>query len=110
MSRTRRQAPSKKRSPHRSNSAKVSALSMLKTGIGPKMVCDTFNIHRATLHRWKTASIESGNWLGADGDNGLARPAERKKDPGSGVKNRKMTERLQEKVLVQLTENLFLTP
>ena len=94
---------------HRSGSTKVSALTMLRSGASPITVSKALGIPRRTLQRWRKASIKAGTF-GADGDGGLARPAPRKADPGTGTKNRKMTEELKKKVKKELGRNPFLTP
>ena len=99
----------KRAAPQRSNSTKVSALNMMKSGVSPKVVSETLKIPKRTLHDWKSASIKSGNWFGAEGDNGLARPAKRRSDLGSGTKNRKVTEELKRKIGEKLERNPFLT-
>ena len=96
--------------PQRSGSTKVSALTMMRSGEKTRKVSETLNIPMRTLQKWKKDSKESGDWLGADGDNGLARPAPRKAEPGTGTKNRKMTEELKKKVLKELEKDPFLTP
>ena len=100
----------KRDAPQRSGSTKVSALTMMKSGEKTRKVLQQLNIPMRTLQQWKKDSKKSGDWLGADGDNGLARPAPRKAEPGTGTKNRKMTEELKKKVLKELEKNPFLTP
>ena len=82
---------------------------MMKSGVSHKVVSETLKIPKRTLHDWKSASIKSGNWFGAEGDNGLARPAKRRSDLGSGTKNRKVTEELKRKIEEKLERNPFLT-
>ena len=61
-------ATKKRAAPQRSNSTKVSALNMMKSGISPTEVSQSLNIPRNTLYDWRKASIESGNWIGGGGD------------------------------------------
>lgn len=103
----------KKRSgEHRSNSTRVSALTMLKSGTPPTQVSSQLNIPPSTLRRWKKESKAAGTWniLNEAGDSNLARPAPRRKDPGSGGHNRKIDERMKERIKACLDEDPFLTP
>ena len=54
--------------------------------------------------------MASGFWLGADGDSGIARPAPRKKEPGTGIGNRKITTAMKRKMKRKLERNPFLAP
>ena len=101
-------APSHKK-PQRSNSTKVSALNMMKSGVSHNQVSTNLNIPPRTLSRWKAEALEADTWSGA-GDSGLARPAKRKSDPGSGGHNIKITEVLQNKMRKKLEKDPFLTP
>ena len=67
----------KRDAPQRSGSTKVSALTMMKSGEKTRKVSQQLNIPMRTLQQWKKDSKKSGDWLGADGDNGFARPAPR---------------------------------
>ena len=92
----------------RSNSTKVSALNMLKSGVSPGDVSKNLKIPARTLSRWKKDAEDSGTWAGA-GDSGLARPAKRKSDPGSGGHNRKITAETKTKIRQKLRRDPFLT-
>ena len=99
----------KRDAPQRSNSTKVSALSMLKSGLTQRKVSERLGIPMRTLRDWKAASIKSGKW-NAGGDAGLARPAPRKINPGSGFASRKVTEKMKRRIKHLLNINPFLTP
>ena len=85
----------------RSNSTKVSALNMLKSGVSPGDVSKNLKIPARTLSRWKKDALDSGTWAGA-GDSGLARPAKRKSDPGSGSHNCKVMDVIKRKMKKKL--------
>ena len=93
--------------PQRSNSTKVSALSMLKSGLTQRKVSERLGIPMRTLRDWKAASIKSGKW-NTGGDAGLARPAQRKTNPGSGFASRKVTEKMKRRIKHLLNINPFL--
>ena len=93
----------------RSNSTKVSALNMLKSGVSPGDVSANLKIPARTLRDWKKDAKDAGTWDGA-GDSGLARPAKRKTDPGSGGHNRKVTDDLKKEMKEKLRRDPFLTP
>ena len=65
-----------KKKPHRSNSTKVSALNMLKSGVVTQEPPDPRQDPEQIEERLK-GTKDASNWDGA-GDSGLARPAERK--------------------------------
>ena len=111
MTRARKQPPAKKKraSEQRSNSTKVTALTMVKNGESQVSVSKALNIPERTLRRWKKESIESGNWMGSAGDT-KARPAKRRSDPGTGTKNRKITDELKALIKRKLKADPFLTP
>ena len=94
-------APSGKKRPQRSNSTKVSALNMLKSGVSPGDVSRNLQIPARTLSNWKKSAKEAGTWDGA-GDSGLARPAKRKSDPGSGGHNCKVMDVIKRKMKKKL--------
>ena len=96
--------------PQRSNSTKVSALSMLKSGLTQRKVSERLGIPMRTLRDWKAAAIKAGTRAGPGGDGGLARPAPRKANPGSGGSNRKVNERMKIRMKSLLKINPFLTP
>ena len=98
----------KRKQEHRSNSTKVAALSLLKAGVSPKRISEDMKIPKQTLYDWKKASVASGNWMGADGD--MARPAPRKKEPGTGTGSRKITTVIKRKMKRKLERNPFLAP
>ena len=77
----------KRKTEQRSNSTKVAALTLLKSGVRPIQVSRELSIPTRTLRDWRKASIASGNWNGGAGDNNnvVARPAPRKKEPGTGI-------------------------
>ena len=100
----------KRKQEHRSNSTKVAALSLLKAGVSPTRVSKDMKIPKSTLKDWRRASMASGFWLGADGDSGIARPAPRKKEPGTGIGNRKITTAMKRKMKRKLERNPFLAP
>ena len=110
MSRARKKNPSpaKKSREQRSNSTKVTALNMMKRGDTCAKVAWDLKVWERTLWRWKQGSIAAGKWDGPDGD-GLARPAERRKDPGTGTKNRKITDEIKKVIKRKLRFNPFLT-
>ena len=58
-------APSGKKRPQRSNSTKVSALNMLKSGVSPGDVSRNLQIPARTLSNWKKSAKEAGTWDGA---------------------------------------------
>ena len=104
--------PTRRTKPQRSNSVKVAALTLMKSGT-PTEVSRQLKIPVSTLGRWKRDSIASGNWdiAGAAGDNNnVARPAPRKKDPGSGGHNRLIDDGLKRRIRHHLHKNPFLTP
>ena len=88
-----------------SNSTKVTALNLLKSGVRPVKVSKDLKIPDRTLRQWRKESMEAGTWAG--GDTGLARPAKRK--TGSGGHNRKMTDEIKKKIKRKLQRNPFLT-
>ena len=98
----------KRKQEHRSNSTKVAALSLLKAGVSPTRISKDMKIPRQTLYDWKSASMASGSWMGAGGD--MARPAPRKKFPGTGTGNRKITTAIKRKMKRKLDRNPFLAP
>ena len=103
----------KRAAPQRSNSVKVTALSMLKKGDPPTDVSKLLKIPISTLGDWKRASKAAGTWeiAGPAGDNNnVARPAPRAKDPGSGGHNRKIDDRLKRRMRAHLDADPFLTP
>ena len=112
MTRARKQPPpakKKRKNPEqRSNSTKVSALTMVKNGESQVSVAKALNIPERTLRRWKKESIDSGMWMGSAGDT-KARPAKRRSDPGSG-RPRKLTKELKAKIKRKLNADPFLTP
>ena len=99
----------KKRKEQRSNSTEVAALSMIKSGTTQVKVSKELNIPKRTLRHWKKESQDAGLWMGSAGDS-KARPAKRRSDPGSGTRNRKLTEELRAKILSELETDPFLTP
>ena len=96
--------------PQRSHATKVPALTMMKAGTKTRKVSQELGVPKRTLQSWKKASIKLGNWHGPDGDSGVARPAPCKAEPGTGTKNRKMTEELKKKIHDSLKLDPFLTP
>ena len=103
-----KKSPAKTTREQRSNSTKVTALNMLKRGVPQLKVAKDLKVQTRTLRRWKEASVASGNWAGPGGD-GLARPAPRKMNPGTGTKGRKVTEDVKRKIKRKLKVNPFLT-
>ena len=73
----------KQKTEHRSNSTKVAALTLLKSGVKPIQVSRDLSIPTKTLRNWRKASIASGNWNGASGDNNNVAATPRKKEPGT---------------------------
>ena len=59
----------KRKTEQRSNSTKVAALTLLKSGVGPIQVSRELSIPTRTLRDWRKASMASGNWNGGAGDN-----------------------------------------
>ena len=108
--------PTKRAAPQRTNSVKVTALSMLKKGDPPGDVSRQLQIPTSTLRDWRRASQAAGTWdiAGPAGDNNVnnnvARPAPRAKDPGSGGHNRKIGDRLKRRIKEHLDQDPFLTP
>ena len=105
----------KRAAPQRSNSTKIAALTMLKSGNHTQAeVSRLLGIPTRTLRDWKKAAIEAGTWdmdaAGDNNNNGLVRPAPRAKDPGSGGHNRKITDRLKRRIKQHLENDPFLTP
>ena len=96
----------------RSNSVKVTALTMLKSGKPPTEVSKLLNIPTSTMRDWRRAAMAAGTWnMAESGDNpGVARPAPRVKDPGSGGHNRLITDRLKRRIKARLDNDPFLTP
>ena len=109
--------PTKRAAPQRSNSVKVTALTMLKTGDRPLVdVARQLQIPVSTLKDWRRASKATGNWdiAGSAGDNNInnnvARPAPRAKDPGSGGHNKIIDDRMKRRIRTHLDQDPFLTP
>ena len=100
--------PAKKSREQRSNSTKVTALNMMKRGDTCAKVARDLKISERTLWRWKEGSKAAGKWDGPGGD-GLAQPAERRKDPGTRTKNRKITDEIKKVIKRKLRFNPFLT-
>ena len=94
---------------HRSNSVKVAALTALKSGVSPGQISKELEIPPSTLRQWRKVSMESGDW-GAAGDSGIARSAPRKRDPGTGTRNRKVTMAIKKKMKEKIDEDPFQTP
>ena len=86
-----------------SNSTKVAALTLLKSCVRPIQVSRELSIPTRTLRDWRKASMASGNWNGGAGDNNnvVARPAPRKKDPGTRTGGRKITNSIKKKIKCQ---------
>ena len=96
---------------HRSNSVKVAALTMLKSGKPPTQISKELGIPTRTVRDWRTAAMAAGTWnMDASGDSGVARPAPRVKDPGSGGHNRKIGDKLKRRIKAHLDNDPFLTP
>ena len=97
---------------HRSNSVKVAALTQLKSGKAPTKVSKELGIPTSTMRDWRRAAMAAGTWnMAESGDNpGVARPAPRVKDPGSGGHNRLITDRLKRRIKAHLDNDPFLTP
>ena len=96
---------------HRSNSVKVTALTMLKSGKAPTEVSKELGIPTSTMRDWRRAAMAAGTWSpDASGDSGLARPAPHVTSPGSGGQNRKITDRLKRRIKTYLDNDPFLTP
>ena len=95
-----------------SNSQKVAILTRMKSGEPPTKISRQMNVATSTMRNWRRAAEAAGTWdIGASGDRpGLARPAPRAKNPGSGGHNRKIDDRLLQKIKDHLEENPFLTP
>ena len=70
----------------KSNSVKVAALQMKKIKVPVGKICKDLDIDPATLWRWEKASKAAGKWKDAPGE--IARPATRKKSPGTGPKSK----------------------
>ena len=100
----------KRKKKHRSNSTKVAALTLLKAGVLPTRVSKDMGIATSTLRDWRRALMASGFWLGAEGDNGIARPAPRRMEPGTGTGNCKITVAIKRKMKRKLDRNPFLAP
>ena len=103
----------KRAAPQRSNSVKVTALTMLKRGDCPTDVSKLLQIPISTLGDWRRASKAAGTWeiAGPAGDNNnVARPAPRAKDPGSGGHNKVIDDRLKRRIRTHLEQDPFLTP
>ena len=72
---------------HRSNSTKVAALTLLKSGIRPIQVSRELSIPTRTLMDWRKASMASVNPNGGarDNNNVMARPAPARRSQGPGL-------------------------
>ena len=77
----------KHKTEQRSNSTKVAALTLLKSGVRPIQVSRELSILTRTLMDWRKASMASVNWNGGAGvnNNVVAKPAPRKKEPWTGI-------------------------
>ena len=73
----------KRKTEQRSNSTKVAALTLLKSGIRPIQVSRELSIPTRTLMDWRKASMASGNWNGGAGDKNNVVATPRKKEPGT---------------------------
>ena len=102
----------KHKTEQRSNSTKVAALTLLKSGVRPIQVSRELSIPTRTLRDWRKASMASGNWNGGAGDNNnvVARPSPRKEDPGTRTGSRKITDSIKKKIKRKLEASPFLTP
>ena len=65
---------------YRSNSTKVAALQLKRQGVKAKDICKSLTIPKTTLNNW----IREAKKAGSFDVSGMARPAPRKKNPGSG--------------------------
>ena len=101
----------KHKTEQRSNSTKVAALTLLKSGVRPIQVSRELSILTRTLMDWRKASMASVNWNGGAGvnNNVVAKPAPHKKHPGTGIGNRKITDSIKEKIKRKLDVSPFLT-
>ena len=77
----------KRKKEQRSNSTKVAALTLLKSGVRPIQVSRELSIPTRTLRDWRKASMASGNLNGGarDNNNVVAIPVPRKKELGTGI-------------------------
>ena len=80
---------------HRSNSLITAALMLRKSGVKPKKICEDLRIPDRTLRDWTRKAKEEGSF--GDGP-GLAKPAPRRKQPGSGGNQRKVSEAVKERI------------
>ena len=104
-------AKKKRSGEQRSNSTKVTALTMMKSNIPQAEVSRRTDTPIRTLQYWKAGAIAAGTWdlVDASGDK-KARPAPRVKNPGSGAHNRKVNDRMKKKIKEAIDRDPFLTP
>ena len=91
---------------HRSNSLKTAALMLRKLGVKPKKICEDLRIPDRTLRDWTRKAKEEGSF--GDGP-GLAKPAPRRKQPGSGGNQRKVSEAVKALMMTKMREDTFLS-
>lgn len=103
----------KRRQIHRDKHVKTAALTLIKNGKRAVEVSRLLTIPTPTLCDWVKAAKAAGTW-GPAGDNnngnGLAEPAPRKLDPGSGGQNKILTAALEKKIRTKLKRLPFMTP
>ena len=92
---------------HRSNSVKVAALQMKKAKVKSKEICAQLKVPKTTLNNWFRDSKAAGTWSDLPGE--VSRPAPRKKNPGTGTKNRKITDDTKLKMKRLVKKDPFVT-
>ena len=97
----------KRTTEQRSNSVKVAALQMKKAKVKTKDICKELNIPKNTFNDWVRAAKNAGTLSDVPGE--VSRPAPRKKDPGTGTKNRKITDDTKMKMKRLVKKDPFVT-
>ena len=97
----------KRTTEQRSNSVKVAALQMKKAKVKTKDICEELNIPKNTFNDWVRAAKNAETWSDVPGE--VSRPAPRKKDPGTGTKNRKINDDTKMKMKRLVKKDPFVT-
>ena len=97
----------KRTAEQRSNSVKVAALQMKKVNVKTKEICETLDIPKNTFNDWVRAAKAAGTWSDVPGE--VSRPAPRKKEPGTGTRNRKVMEQTKKETKRLVKKDPFLT-
>ena len=91
----------------RSNSVKVAALQMKKVKTKTKDICEQLDVPKSTFYDWVREAKAAGTLSETPGQ--VSRPAPRKKAPGTGTMNRKITEQVKIKMKRLVKSDPFLT-